>query len=470
MKPLFIIFIVIFSFTKNSLAQDSITKIDSVLSFEEYLGYVKKHHPIVKQANLQLSMGEANLLKARGGFDPKIDVDFDRKKFKGTEYYNTLDAAFKIPTWYGIELKANFEENTGTYLDPSLTVPENGLYSAGVSFSLAKGLLINDRMATLKKAKHFLNQTKAERDLLVNELIFEASKAYFKWVEAYNEEQLYKSFLQNSKTRFEGIKRSIEEGDKAAIDSTEARIQFQNRALSFEAAKLKRTKATLVASNYLWIKEVPLLLKENIVPLAPSKVVIETSLSIEETISSGDTIQNHPKIRSLNAKFQALKVDQALKRNNLLPKIDLQYNFLTSEADQVNSFNTANYKAGLNVVFPLFLRKERGELKLTELKLQDTNFERNIVSLTLRNKITAINNEISSLLEQKNLVDNIVAGYRTLLKAEERKFQMGESSLFLVNSREQKLIEASIKAIKTQADYLESNANLYNTLGVSEIN
>ena len=84
---------------------------NSVMTLDEYLGFVKNFHPIVKQANLDIDESQAKLLKARGAFDPKLEVDFDRKKFKGTEYYDKLNATFKIPTWYGIEFKGNFENN-----------------------------------------------------------------------------------------------------------------------------------------------------------------------------------------------------------------------------------------------------------------------------------------------------------------------------------------------------------------------
>ena len=57
-----------------------------VLNFKEYLGYVKKYHPIAKQAELNIDMGQANLMRSRGGFDPKVEVDYDRKEFKGREY------------------------------------------------------------------------------------------------------------------------------------------------------------------------------------------------------------------------------------------------------------------------------------------------------------------------------------------------------------------------------------------------
>ena len=56
------------------------------LSYNEYLGFVKKYHPLVKSANLNISAAQANLMMARGGFDPKIEIDYDKKQFKEKEY------------------------------------------------------------------------------------------------------------------------------------------------------------------------------------------------------------------------------------------------------------------------------------------------------------------------------------------------------------------------------------------------
>ena len=235
----------------------------------------------MKQAELTLKMGEATLLRARGGFDPKIEVDYDRKKFKNTAYFDQLNAAFKIPTWYGVEFKANFEENTGAFLDPSLTVPDDGLYSAGVSFSLAQGLLINERMASLKQARFFREQTKADRDILVNNLLFEASQAYFDWIEATNEQRIYQNFLANATIRLRAIQRSVEAGDKAAIDITEARIILETRKLKLEAATLKKRKAALVASNFIWLNDIPMEIQDDVTPQLPTNETLETSLLIE---------------------------------------------------------------------------------------------------------------------------------------------------------------------------------------------
>ena len=157
LSTLLIVFISLFSFGQEE-------ELSEVLRFDEYLGYVKKFHPIVKQAELVIDESQAKLLKSRGAFDPKFEVDYDRKKFKGTEYFDRLNGMFKIPTWYGIELKATFEENTGDFLNPQGFVPDEGLYSAGVKLPVAQGLLINDRMASLKQAKLFREQAKADRE------------------------------------------------------------------------------------------------------------------------------------------------------------------------------------------------------------------------------------------------------------------------------------------------------------------
>ncbi|MFC5045520.1 TolC family protein [Aquimarina hainanensis] len=437
---------------------------DHILTFREYLGYIIKYHPVVKQADLKLDIGQAKLMKARGAFDPKLEVDYKRKRFKEKTYYDKLNATFKIPTWYGIELKANFEENDGIYLNPEATVPTDGLYNAGISFSLAQGLLINERMASLKKAKFFKKQAKADRDLLVNQIIFDAAVAYFDWLKTYNEMLIYKQYVDNATLRFKGIKKSAELGEKATIDTVEAGITVQNRTLSLEQARVKWNKYSLNLATYLWINDnIPLELQEEIIPDINTGEQLDITFN---TLSTPDTIDvaNHPKVKSLEYKYKSLIIDKRLKTNKLLPKIDLEYNFLSETPDQFASFNTVNYKSGIKIRFPLFLRKERADLKLAKAKLQDTKLKMNLTSLKIKNKIAAIRQELNSFVLQNELIDKVVDDYTILLKAEERKFSLGESSLFLINSREKSLISAKLKANKMENKYFTTKATLFNSM------
>ncbi len=448
--------------------QDLDLESPAILTFEEYMGFVKKHHPYAKQASIKLDMAEASVLKARGAFDPKVEVDYERKKFKDTEYYDLLNTTFKIPTWYGIEFKGNFEENTGAFINPQNTLPEDGLYSAGVSLSLAQGFLINERMAALKKAKLFTQQSEADRRSMLNKLLFDASTVYFNWMEAVNEAIILRSFVDNATVRLKAVERSVEAGDKASIDITEARIILQDRILQLEAADLKRMKAALELSNYLWFESVPLELEDSVLPQAPNDNILALSQLEVDPKDIVNALTNHPILESQSAAIEGLKVDRRLLRNRLLPKVDLQYNFLSEEYEPLDQFNTANYKALLNVSFPLFLRKERGDLKLANLKLQDATFERTATEVSLQNKIESVYMEIASLERQVDLSEAMITDYGTLVAAEERKLFLGESSLFLVNSREQKLIDAQLKQNDLLAKNYIAKVTLFNVLGTLE--
>jgi len=436
-----------------------------ILSFSEYISLVKQNHPVAKQANLILETGDAKLLKARGGFDPKVEVDFDQKVFKETEYYDLLNATFKIPTWYGIDLKAQFEENEGYYLNPQKTVPENGLYTAGISASLGQGLWINERMATLKQAKVYQQQARADLDLAVNAILHDAAVAYFDWLQAYKKVLLYERSLENTIVRFRGIKQSALLGDIPLIDTTEAKISVQSRALSLKEVELEYVQKKLELANYLWLgNNIPVELQDDVFPQDDLAFVIDETLDITGFDLADFQINEHPKMRSLAYKVKGLEIEKRLKANKLLPVIDVNYNFISSEPENLDSFYTQNYKAGLHFKMPLFLRKERGDLELAKLKLQDTELDLTNSRLQLQNKIKAVNTELFTLQEQNAMAEELVTNYATMLNAEERKYQVGESSIFLINSRELKLIDSQLKQIELTYKLYKAKAKLFKTI------
>jgi outer membrane protein TolC len=271
MKQLFLFFLLISAtvFSQNNTANQN------ELTYEEYLGYVKKFHPLVKSANLTISNAQANLMMARGGFDPKIEVDFDKKQFKNTEYYSILNSTFKVPTWYGIELKAGFNNSEGLYLNPENTIPNQGISSFGVSVPLGQGLLINQRMADLRKAKIQLNLSQSERKLEAIKVLYDASVAYFNWKKNYSEVLLYENYLVNAEKRLKGVSSLILNGDKPAIDSVEANIIVRNRKLSLEDSQLKLAKSKLELANFLWLEnDLPLVVKYDVASLGSIKLCL----------------------------------------------------------------------------------------------------------------------------------------------------------------------------------------------------
>jgi outer membrane protein TolC len=431
-------------------------------SFNEFLGYVKKYHPLVKQADLKLNEAQANLMLARGAFDPKIEVDFSEKQFKDKNYYSILNSSFKIPTWYGIELKAGFDNAEGMYINPENTLPNTGITSLGISVPVGQGLFINQRMADIRKAKIAQNLNSAERNLQAIEVLYEASTSYANWKRSYDEVKLYENYLKNAQIRYEGVSELIVQGDKPAIDSVEAGIAVTTRRLNLEDAQLKYTKARLELSNYLWFENnLPLELKEELLPEKTLSITIKETLQVNEL--NNFSLDNHPKIKALDAKIALLNVEKQLKANALLPKLDLSYNYL-SEPSAIDQYRMEDYKIGLNFSIPIFLRKERAGLKLTKLKIQDTQFSLQFERKSLENKLKSQQQEIISLQKQQAYNSQLVQNFNQLLTAEDRLFGMGESSLFLINSRENTLVSSQLNAIGLENLYFQALIELYKTL------
>lgn len=436
-------------------------KNEKELNYNEFLGFVKKYHPMVKSANLEINMAQANLMMARGGFDPKIEVDFDQKKYKGKEYYSVLNSSFKIPTWYGIEVKAGFDNSEGIFINPENTLPNQGLTSLGITIPIGQGLLINQRMADLRKAKIQIQLSQAERKLQAIEVLYNASVAYFNWKRNFNEVELYSNYLKNAQLRYKGIQSLIKNGDKPAIDSIEAGISVKTRKWNLEESRLKLTKSKLELSNFLWLENnIPLELQEGIIPEKGLEETITETLKINELLIESPSIENHPKINSLENKLDLLEVERKLKQNSLLPKLDVGYHYL-SEPNYWSETNLNNYKIGINFTYPLFLRKERGSLQLAKFKIQDTQFALDFERVQLKNKINAQQTEIKSIEKQRQLIADLVQDNTQMLRSEERLFSVGESSIFLINTRENNLVSMQLSQLGIENRFLISKAELF---------
>lgn len=441
---------------------------EQIMTLNEYLGYVKQYHPLVKQAQLELNQAQAGVMAARGGFDPKIEVDYVNKRFNSIDYFEVLNGSFKIPTWYGIEVKAGFEQAEGVYINPDQTFPTSGLATLGITVPVGQGLFINQRMADLRQAKLFRNLGQAERDLEVARVLFEATLAYNDWYREYREYALYQTFLANAEVRFRGIKTLIEQGDRPGIDSIEARILVSSRKLNLEQSRIKFVKSKLQLSNFLWIDNVPVELQDNIIPESELETTIAETLKTNGLLFNDVDLANHPKIKALENKVGILRVEKKLKGDLLKPRIDLNYNYL-SEPVLMNEWNMANYKYGVQFSFPLFLRKERGNFKMAKFKLQDAELDLDLESVVLKNKIDFQLQEITSLEEQLRLANQLVGDFTTMLQSEERLFFFGESSIFLINARENSLLGSNLQLISTQLRYCTAHAELYQLLANPEL-
>jgi outer membrane protein TolC len=447
--------------------QDSLL-LDSILTEVEYLAIVNRYHPVIKQANLILDQGNSYIQKNRGGFDPKLFFDFKDKDFNDKNYYDLAHAGLKIPTWYGVEFKTGWEYSYGSYVNPEHATPLYGLGYAGVSVSLAQGLMMDNRRAELLKAKQYLQLSQNERDNLVNDLLRDAIFQYWDWSAAFAKYELLLESLEDSKQRFTGIRQSFYYGELSVLDTLEAYTQIQLVYTGVLDAEAVFQQHTFQLNNYLWGESIVPLIIEGLVPEEISNKINSVEFNDNYQIADS-TIANHPLLRGYDAKIEALEIDRKLKSNNLLPKINVQYNLLSTDYQlNPNEYSTNNYKWGVQLSMPLMLRKERGDLKLTKIKIEQQELKMRLKQQELLAKTKSYKVKTESLQSQNRVFSGAVLGYKTLLRQEEFKMIEGESSLFKLTLREIKMLQASIKLIdlnlklvKSKTSYIHSSGALY---------
>lgn len=431
----------------TATAQESTPQI---LTFDEFLNIVKTQHPVSLQAELKLELGEAILQQSRGAFDPKVQADFNQKYFKDKEYYELGEGKLKVPTWFGVELEGGYERNQGQFLNPENEVPTAGLWFAGISVPIGEGLFIDERRAELQKAKAMLKQTQAERDLVRNELLFSAGVAYWDWFMAFHTLNVYNDAIILAQERYTAVKRNASLGAVPSIDTMEARIQLQNRQLSQQQAALDYQNAERYLIVFLWKDGLtPLELTAETQPEGKDSY-LENAALLNLPLSLDSAIKNHPELRKTRAKITQLETDKRWAREQLKPQLNLKYKPLTEavSGDPFAEYSINNYTWGLQFNFPIFLRKERGKLNQMKIKLSDTKLALTNKQELISFKIQAAINEFETTKNQISVSSRIAKDYAALLDGERRLFSGGESSLFMVNSRERGFITAQIKVIQ----------------------
>jgi outer membrane protein TolC len=434
------------------------------LSPDAFLQQVRSNHPVAKQANLLTPEAEAALLAARGGFDPKVYGDWERKSFDGKNYFNIAEGGVKLPTWYGIEGKLGYNYATGINLNPENKLPADGQAVIGASVTLLQGLVMDERRANLFQARILQRANAAEQRLLMNDLLYEAAKAYWDWSLADAWVRTYEEAVRNAETRLDGIRGSWEQGDRPAIDTLEALIQVQDRRLELNNARLYFRNARLALQNFNWEngQAIPIAIGSD-TTLRPQPLA-EGLLADAIAFAPADTLAAmHPQVQGYRFKLESLDVERRMKREALKPRLDVSYNLLGDGFDlspSKGSLFLQNYKWGVQAGFPLLFRKERGGLQLAELKIMDAELGLTQKRQEIRNKIIAYQNELANLRQQIILASDMRDNYARLLAGENDKFRLGESSVFLVNSRENKLIDAQLKLAKLQAEARKTEAGL----------
>lgn len=418
---------------------------EKIFSAQDLLATVKKFHPVAKQALIDVRIAEAGVLSARGNFDPMLAAGNARKELEGINYYDQWTTQLTIPTWYGIDLHAGRETISGDRVNPE---DSKGTISyIGVSVPLVQNLVMDKRRAALKQARIFSELSTVERGIVLNDLVRDALLAYWDWWEQFQVHELMKSAVTNADARLKMVRAASQLGERPAIDTVEAYTQLQTFLLKQSEAYAALVKARLSLSVFLWTENNgQYQLPDDVQPAAFEA----DTVTLDEAMSN---LSNHPELVQYGFKLQSLAIEKRLKFQLLLPEVNVKYNHAGYDLSKTLNgpwFNN-NYRFGVSMSLPLRLSEGRGEFRQAKLKLERMRLEQTNKQAQVFTKLQQFYAVWQQTLAQVTLQAAIVTNTALLQRGEEIRFNNGEGSLFMINTRELKTIESQQKLIELRS-------------------
>ncbi len=447
-------FLVFIFFTPELVAQSQrfyVMTSDSI-TIDQFLDVVLQANPTSISADLENDIASATLRNAQGGFDPTFNLEYEYKTKDGAPTADVLNAGLELPfsTLFGPKFIAKYKRGEGTRISNVDRTAGDGEASVGVKVPLLQGIFTDKRRASLAKASFTLDLAKANQREQQNELLREASMAYWSWAEAYGQMDVAKAVLDLAIVRYKGIAERAIRGESAPIDSVEALLEVEKRRGDLLKAERKAESATIKLSVFLWNQDgTPKPLTAMPTKLPPLPSISAFQIQNDKRIA----LAQRPEIGQIEFEQRSASIDLAFNSEFQRPFIEisaeaLQYKFST--------FGVNDYRFGLTVSQPLFFREANSNVQLAEIKVRRTDLKR----LEIERKVLAsVDDAVSAIERAKERVEvaEREVQYAYLVQeGERRKFQLGESTILILNLRERATAEAQVKLIEARADYLRA--------------
>ena len=438
----------IFCFLTVSKSQNNI-----VLEYNQFIELVKSQHPLAKKALNISAIGQKQQQSALGNFDPSVNFNFENKYSNKINYYSNANGEIKQGIFTGQSIKAGYELGQGDFVDPQNKTSSNGLAYLGVEFSVLQGLVIDKRRYEVLKSKQYNTLLQNESAILFNDLLFSATESYIDWLHDYTLVSINKRYTEIAELRFKGLIELSRVGERPFIDTVESGILMQTRLIDYSSSKIELNKTLYYLNNFRWLDDVNLK-DQTLIPTISLNQLEENCLKTFLKIKNNTNSQN-PSLSYYSNKSKLLMLEKKYKAELIKPKLDLRYNALNIGSGS-SVYYTNNYKWGVGFSMPLFLRTSINDYKIAGLQLKNNQFEFENKNAELNNKILAATKNVLEIAEQIQTSKRNLQFTRLLLDAEKVKFENNESSLFLLNTRESKVLDSEIKLIELQSKFIHN--------------
>lgn len=431
------------------------------LTLVEVLESVDLTYPLVQAALQERAIAEGQQLGARGGFDLTVDGYSLAQPLGYYKMYRTGLTATQ-PLWKGGYAYGGYRIGDGNFPDwyGERQTNEGGEFKLGATVPLWRGRAIDKRRVAVAQAN--LARAAAEPSIQAQLLDIERAAAlnYWTWVAAGEALRVERGMLRVATERNQAIKRRLELGDLPGSEAVDNDRVVASRRMKVIAAERKLQEAAIKLSLFLRSPEgLPLLPPPELLPLGFPPPIPPRTNSL--TLAVDRALQARPEVRELALLRQSLAVDLQAAENLLMPALDATVwgsKDVGGKATPSGDKTPYEMEGGLIAEVPLQRREARGKIRALQAKLAQLNAKQRFTG----DKITAeVRDASSALLASYQRAQEAGANLRLTQQMESferRRFELGDSNIFVVNQREAAAVEAALFEIDALADYYRSLA------------
>jgi outer membrane protein TolC len=150
--------------------------------------------------------------------------------------------------------------------------------------------------------------------------------------------------------------------------------------------------------------------------------------------------------------MESYRVALDLERARLNPQLDVRAQVSRDIGEGDSSLPGTVYDVGLYFSMPLALRTARGRVRAAEARLDAQRESLRLMEDSLRMELLDIASAYQAAAERYEVLESLNDTMRRLAEAERRRFELGDTTLLVVNMREQSLGEASMDLVQAVSD------------------
>lgn len=432
------------------------------LELGEVVDAAVRAFPGLLAAQTRQDVADGEKLAAEGGFDTNLKTQ-TRWSLAGLYHNSNYDVSLEQPTGlWGTTFFGGWRRGTGdypVYEGKSLTASD-GEARMGVNIPLWRNGPIDRRRAALAQAELGQGIAAHDVDLALIDLRRITAYRYWDWVLAGQRARIARDLLEVAESRDAGLRERVTAGDLPefeVLDNQRAILERRERVVA--AQRLLEQASIQLSLYYRDAAGQPVLpeterLPAHLPPAPPPKPTrFEQALTLAHS--------GRPELKRLDLQRRQNETELELQRNQQAPGVDLTLQGAQDFGTSKQKPNREEFYAGVTLDIPLQRRVATGRTRVAEANLRRIAQETKLAEDRIANEVRDAFSALAAAHKRAELARQQREAARKLEDGERERFELGDSTLLVVNLREIAhgdaallLADALASAQRAQADFL----------------